>query len=61
MVDEVDKANEQVEKSIEVALKNIDTTIPKNNTGKCLYCGLDVKDERRWCNADCRDNDEKNQ
>tara|TARA_R100001530_G_scaffold41634_2_gene31857 strand:- start:464 stop:649 length:186 start_codon:yes stop_codon:yes gene_type:complete len=61
MVDEVDKANEQLEKSIENTLKNIDTTIPKNNTGKCLSCGLDVKDERRWCSADCRDNYEKNQ
>jgi len=61
MVDEVDKANEQLEKSIEVALKNIDTTIPKNTTGKCLSCGQFVENERRWCNADCRDNYEKNQ
>ena len=59
MVDEVDRANEQIEKGIEDTLKNIDTTIPKNMTGKCLSCGQSVDDERRWCNADCRDNYEK--
>ena len=61
MVDEVDRATEQVQKSIEDTLKNIDTTIPKNITGECLTCGLSVDNERRWCNADCRDNYEKNQ
>ena len=61
MIDEVDRANEQIEKGIEDTLKNINTTIPKNVTGRCLSCGLDVEDERRWCNADCRDNYEKNQ
>ena len=61
MVDDVDRATEQVQKSIEDTLKNIDTTIPKNITGECLTCGLSVDNERRWCNADCRDNYEKNQ
>lgn len=61
MVDDVDRATEQVQKSIEDTLNNIDTTIPKNTTGKCLTCGLSVDNERRWCNADCRDNYEKNQ
>ena len=59
MVDDVDRANEQIEKSIEDTLKNIDTTIPKNITGECLTCGQPVNDERRWCDADCRDNYEK--
>tara|TARA_R100001224_G_scaffold69520_1_gene42121 strand:+ start:334 stop:528 length:195 start_codon:yes stop_codon:yes gene_type:complete len=59
VVDEVDIANKNVEKEIETALKNIDTTIPKNETGKCLACGENITDERRWCNADCRDNYEK--
>jgi len=59
MVDEVDRANEQIQKGIDDTLKNIDTTIPKNITGKCLSCGQSVSDERRWCNADCRDNYEK--
>jgi uncharacterized OB-fold protein len=59
MVDEVDRANEQLEKSIEKALENINTNIPKNKTGKCLSCGKLVIDERRWCSADCRDNYEK--
>jgi hypothetical protein len=59
MVDEVDRANEQIEKGIEDTLKNINTTIPKNVTGRCLACGENITDERRWCNADCRDNYEK--
>ena len=59
MVDEVDIANKNVEREIETALKNINTTIPKNETGKCLYCREDITDERRWCNAGCRDNYEK--
>ena len=42
--------------------EQLDTfTIPKNTTGKCLLCGQFVENERRWCNADCRDNYEKNQ
>ena len=61
MVDDVDRATEQVQKSIEDTLKNIDTTIPKNITGECLTCGQPVDNKRRWCNADCRDNYEKNQ
>ena len=61
MVDDVDKANEQVQKGIEDTLKNISTVIPKNITGECFTCGQPVDNERRWCDADCRDNYEKNQ
>ena len=61
MVDDVDKANEQVQKGIEDTLKNISTVIPKNITGECFTCGQPVDNERRWCDADCRDSYEKNQ
>ena len=61
MVDDVDKANEQIQKGIEDTLKNISTVIPKNITGECFTCGQPVDNERRWCNADCRDSYEKNQ
>ena len=61
MVDDVDKATEQVQKGIEDTLKNISTVIPKNITGECFTCGQAVDNERRWCNADCRDNYEKTQ
>jgi hypothetical protein len=61
VVDDVDKANEQVQKGIEDTLKNISTVIPKNITGECFTCGQPVDNERRWCNADCRDSYEKNQ
>lgn len=59
MVDEIDKANEQVEHHMTEALKKINTIIPKNKTGKCIWCGTEVEDERRWCSAICRD-DQKN-
>ena len=59
MVDEVDVSSKNVEKEIETALKNIDTTIPKNKTGKCLYCKADITDVRRCGDADCRDNYER--
>jgi hypothetical protein len=61
VVDDVDKANEQIQKGIEDTLKNISTVIPKNITGECFTCGQPVDNERRWCNADCRDSYEKNQ
>lgn len=28
-------------------------------TGYCLFCGEPLPRGRRWCNADCRDNWEK--
>jgi RNA polymerase-binding transcription factor DksA len=61
MVDEVDVSSKNVEKEIETALKNIDTTIPKNKTGKCWTCGVAVPDDRRWCSVECRDEYERNE
>lgn len=30
-------------------------------TGYCLYCEEELSDGRRWCNAECRDDWEKEQ
>lgn len=56
MADEVDVANENVEKSIEARIKYAAAQkIPENTTGECWFCGKAVPDSRRWCDADCRD------
>ena len=61
MVDEGDVASKNVEREIETALKNIDTTVTKNKTGKCWTCGVAVPDDRRWCRVACRDEYERNE
>jgi hypothetical protein len=55
LADEIDIANDDVQKKLDATLKTIDTNITKNNTGKCIWCGKEVKDKRRWCSAECRD------
>lgn len=53
--------------SVDMA-QNIEAVIEKNNryqskkyvanatpTGFCLFCEEPVPENRRWCNADCRD------
>ena len=55
MADEVDIANEDIQKKLEASLKTVNTAIEENLTGKCMWCGTVVKDTRRWCTAICRD------
>lgn len=55
MADEIDIANDDIQKKLDASLKTIDTNIVENNTGKCIWCGVEVKDKRRWCSAHCRD------
>ena len=55
MSDDVDKANEEIQNRLTVSLKSVNTSIEKNDTGKCIWCGVKVKDKRRWCTAQCRD------
>ena len=40
---------------LKFTLKTVNTSIEENDTGKCMWCGAEVKDTRRWCNAQCRD------
>ena len=60
MTDNVDRANEITEQmqtwQIKAARAN---TSVANATGYCLNCGEDLKDDRRWCDASCRDDWEK--
>lgn len=56
VADEADLANDMMETQMARALsKAFDFKIPTNNTGNCLYCSEPVEQNRRWCNADCRE------
>lgn len=59
MADEIDKANDQMEKAMALTMKTINTEIKENDTGECIWCGEPVKDKRRWCSIECRDEQER--
>jgi|TARA_R110002126_G_scaffold29217_1_gene96738 hypothetical protein len=55
MADEIDIANDDIQKKLDASLKTVNTSIEENDTGRCYWCGVEVKDKRRWCNSQCRD------
>lgn len=59
MADEIDKANDQMEKAMALTMRTINTDIKENETGECIWCGEPVKDKRRWCSIECRDEQER--
>jgi hypothetical protein len=59
VADEIDKANDQMEKAMALTMKTLNTEIKENDTGECLWCGEPVKDKRRWCSTECRDEQER--
>lgn len=59
MADEIDKANDQMEKAMALTMRTVNTEIKKNTTGKCLWCGEPITDTRRWCSVECRDEQER--
>ena len=59
MADEIDKANDQIEKAMALTMRTLNTKIEENTTGECLWCGGEVKDKRRWCSVECRDEQQK--
>lgn len=61
MADIADIANDQIEKQIETTLRfRPAAEIPKG-TGECLYCCDPLPFAQRWCDAECRDDWEKEQ
>lgn len=59
MADEIDIANDQVQKALDATMRSVNTKIAENDTGKCIWCGEPVKDKRRWCSIECRDEQER--
>tara|TARA_R110000744_G_scaffold84603_5_gene165489 strand:+ start:1621 stop:1815 length:195 start_codon:yes stop_codon:yes gene_type:complete len=55
MSDEIDDANNEVQRQLDATLSSVNTEIPDNDTGKCIWCEAKVKDNRRWCSPLCRD------
>jgi len=55
LADEIDIANAEVEARLKFTLNTVNTSIENNETGKCIWCGVKIKDKRRWCTAQCRD------
>lgn len=57
MADEIDQANEQVEKNEQrsIAYARMQALQPIKTSETCLWCNSLTKDGRRWCNAECRD------
>jgi RNA polymerase-binding transcription factor DksA len=61
VADEIDMANDQVQKQLELTMRTVNTEIKKNDTGECIWCGEPIKekDNRRWCSVECRDEHER--
>jgi hypothetical protein len=58
MADDIDKANDQVQKTLDSTLRAMRKNSgepPKTLTGKCIWCEEPIRDNRRWCSAECRD------
>jgi len=55
MADVLDQATDYEERDRELALRNLDRGPVIAATGHCLNCEAPLPAERRWCDADCRD------
>ena len=58
MSDDIDRAQNEVERSLNEALRKRRPAGPVAN-GRCHYCGEILDDESRWCDIDCREGWEK--
>jgi hypothetical protein len=63
MADIIDDGNKTAEFFLKAALQNRQRGAVQapSGVGMCLNCGADVEGDRRWCDADCRDDWEKEQ
>ena len=57
MDDDIDRANDYTQYITDVAIHNASHEAHKiiNSTGQCIWCGDKIKDEKRWCSIECRD------
>jgi hypothetical protein len=55
MADEADVANDHIQKTLDLTMRSINTDVPKNDTGECIWCNEPIEDDgRRWCSTECR-------
>ena len=54
MADEADVANDHVQKTLDLTMRSVNTNVPKNDTGECIWCGSAIK-EKEIGRASCRE------
>jgi hypothetical protein len=54
MSDDIDRAQNEVERSLGEALR-VKKPVGPVATGRCLFCDEILDDENRWCDSGCRD------
>jgi hypothetical protein len=54
MSDDIDRAQNEVERSLGEALR-VKKPVGPVATGRCLFCDEILDDESRWCDSGCRD------
>lgn len=54
MSDDIDRAQNEVERSLAEALRTRKPSGPQA-TGHCLFCDESVSGSQRWCDTWCRD------
>ena len=55
MSDDLDNADKETRLMLEATLSNVNTEVPDNNTGRCIWCEEKIKGNHRWCSIECRD------
>lgn len=61
MADDVDQANDVSALLLADAIAKKKKTVEAEATGECLNCSTKVAAGRRWCNAECRDEYERDE
>lgn len=55
MSDDVDRTQERIELEEKLRRQYAQIMPEHKPTGKCLYCGEKLSEEKRWCDAYCRE------
>ena len=55
MSDEIDDANDEVIRQLNATLSSVNTEVPDNDTGRCIWCEEVIGGKARWCSPLCRD------
>ena len=58
MTDIIDQANDLIEREMKMRLAQRRTSVLPP-IGECYNCGEHLDGDRRWCDADCRDDHDK--